>query len=560
MSNSNFTYLQDEFSILYNIGQSAEFNLHKDPVTALFKLRQFGEKLTELLFEEHYLEFPYENTFHNRLKTLQYENALPDRVKDLLFTLKNKGNKAVHDNAGSVDDAKSILFSTFKIAKWFYTTYSNSAEDISDLKFSMPDDVDTVQALSQLENDYKELERKFEELLAQREIKEQPVEEKKVILERSQKAASNIEMTEAETRELIDEQLSLAGWEVETNVLNHKKNKTLPEKGRNMAIAEWPTQGKWADYALFIGTELYGIVEAKKYAHDISTELTQAKVYSELAEEKNDTNLLGQWNRYHVPFLFATNGRPYLEQIKTKSGIWFLDIRNERNRSRPLRGWFSPDGLKELLEQDLEESNKKLVDSETEYLQNRNGLSLRDYQIEAIKAVENKIANNTEVRRALLAMAKGPSYYWLAYRWDNLVLSCAECNSSLAKGILFPINGPRATQPTDSTNNEIAQLVDPYFDDPETHLTFIKGFVHHNDAKGKETIEVLKLDDRGDILEERRRKYSHYLLAKEVAGENIETSKYDEEDILEARELLKRVQRKKEPFSGMIISNIKAGR
>lgn len=407
MSSSNFTYLKDEFSILFNIGQSAEFNLYKDPVTSLFKLRQFGEKLTELLFEEHYLEFPYENTFHNRLKTLQYENVLPDRVKDLLFTLKNKGNKAVHDNAGSVDDAKSILFSTFKIAKWFYTTYSDSTDDISDLKFSLPEDVDTVQVLTQLESDYKELEQKFEELLAQREIKEQPIEEKKEILQRSEKAASKIEMTEAETRELIDEQLRLAGWEVETNVLNYKKNKTLPKKGRNMAIAEWSTQGKWADYALFIGTQLHGIVEAKKYANDISTDLTQAKVYSELAEESHDAKLIGKWNRYNVPFLFATNGRPYLEQIKTKSGIWFLDVRNERNRSRPLRGWFSPEGLKELIEQDVEESNQKLVDAETEYLQNKNGLSLRDYQIDAIKAVENKIATETEDRRALLAMATG---------------------------------------------------------------------------------------------------------------------------------------------------------
>jgi len=44
MANSNFHYLEKEFTILFNIGQAAEFNLHSDPVTCLFKLRQFGEK------------------------------------------------------------------------------------------------------------------------------------------------------------------------------------------------------------------------------------------------------------------------------------------------------------------------------------------------------------------------------------------------------------------------------------------------------------------------------------------------------------------------------------
>jgi hypothetical protein len=30
---------------------------------------------------------------------------------------------------------------------------------------------------------------------------------------------------------------------------------------------------------------------------------------------------------FRVPFLFATNGRPYLKQVETQSGIWFRDAR-----------------------------------------------------------------------------------------------------------------------------------------------------------------------------------------------------------------------------------------
>lgn len=407
MKDSNFQFLENEFHILFNLGQAAEYNLHADPVTSLFKLRQFGEKITELLFEEHYLEFPYENTFHTRLKTLQYENIIPERVNDLLHTIKNKGNVAVHDSVGSKEDAKSLLFSAFKVGKWFYEAYSKENKDISDVKFHVHEFVDVNKALTSLEQEYKALEEKFSELLAEREIKVQAVDERKEILNRSNKAASKIEFSEAETRVMIDEQLAQAGWEANTEVLNYKKNKTLPEKGRMLAIAEWPCGNLWADYALFHGTELIGIVEAKKYANDISTDLTQSKSYSELVLEKLDAQFIGSWGKYKVPFLFATNGRPYLEQLKTKSGIWFLDVRNERNRSRALRGWISPDGLKALLKQDTVAANDKLQTSDLDYLESKNGLGLRKYQLKAIKAVEECIAKEPVNRKALLAMATG---------------------------------------------------------------------------------------------------------------------------------------------------------
>lgn len=38
------------------------------------------------------------------------------------------------------------------------------------------------------------------------------------------------QLTEAETRTIIDEKLRSAGWEANTTTLNHHKNGTLPEK------------------------------------------------------------------------------------------------------------------------------------------------------------------------------------------------------------------------------------------------------------------------------------------------------------------------------------------
>lgn len=407
MTQSNFSYLEFEFPILFNIGQAAEFNLYKDPVTCLWKLRQFGERISELLFELHHLDFPYDNSFHSRLKTLEYENVLPPQVKDLLHTIKHKGNLAVHDNKGSLEDAKGLLFSTFKIAKWFYQTYSEENDDLSTAKFHLPENKDARHALHVLEQEYADLQQKFEKLLQERSVAALPQEKKEAIQTRSQQAARKIEMSEAETRLLIDEQLRIAGWEVDTQELNFKKNKTLPQLGKNIAIAEWPCGSKWADYALFVGFDLYGIVEAKKYAADISTDLSQSKIYAELVETKNEAALLGEWQGYKVPFLFSTNGRPYLDQIKTKSGVWFLDVRNKHGRSKALQGWYSPEGLVKLLEKDLKASEEKLKTETVDFLESPTGLGLRKYQLNAIQELEKALLGDPNRTRALITMATG---------------------------------------------------------------------------------------------------------------------------------------------------------
>lgn len=407
MSPSNFLFLESEFPILFNIGQSAEYNLFQDAVTCIFKIRQFGERVTEYLFEEHHLDFPYDNSFHNRIKTLEFEKVIPPQVRDLLNSIKHKGNIAVHQNKGSQREAEELLFSMFKIARWFYQSYSVENQSLAEIKFKLPPKLDTRHALHELEKEYAALQASFNQLLEQRDKTTLPAEKQEEIRARSQQAASKIEMSEAETRTLIDEQLKQAGWEVDTNSINFKKNKTLPQRGKNIAIAEWPCGEKWADYALFVGFELYGIVEAKKYASDISTDLQQAKIYAERLSQQHEATLLGSWNGYRAPFLFSTNGRPYLEQIKTKSGVWFLDVRNPHSRSRALQGWYSPEGLIKLFEKDKAAAESKLQSESADFLESESGLGLRKYQVAAITAVERKLIESPEDRRSLITMATG---------------------------------------------------------------------------------------------------------------------------------------------------------
>ena len=506
--NSNFSFLETHFPILSNLSTASEYHLYTDPVISIFKLRQYGERITEILFNEHGLEFPEANTFHNRLKTLDFEHILPPRVRDLLFTIKNKGNIASHQNRGSVDDAKTVLFSAFKIGKWLMESYGSSI-GLDRVQYTLPPNLDARHALNLLENDYQELEQKFNKLLEEREIKELSREKAKAIKEKAEKAALKIDMSEAETRVLIDEQLRKAGWEADTLNLNFKLKGTLPERKRMMAIAEWKVGTKWADYALFIGKELYGIIEAKKYDQDISTDLRQSKIYATLAEEKNEVKLIGKWENYNVPFLFSTNGRPYLKQIETKSGIWFLDARKERNHSKSLQGFYSPKGLESLLDKDIEETISKLQRENHDFLTSKSGLGLRYYQVEAIQKVEEKILSNQRDNRALIAMATGTgktrTIIGLCYR----LISANRFNRILFlvdRTVLGEqaINSFTANKVKDlNTFAEIYQIddLDSVVPDSETRLHFatVQGMVQrlfYNDPKSEKESSEKKKDGK----------------------------------------------------------------
>src|SRR5690606_2887344 len=115
------------------------------------------------------------------------------------------------------------------------------------------------------------------------------------------------------------------------------------------------------DYVLFLGLEAVGIVEAKKKAKDVPSILQQAKRYSkDITLPEGVAPCGGPWGQNKVPFLFATNGRPYLKQLETKSGIWHVDVRRPQNLAKALTGWHSPEGLQQLLKQDIDLANDKL--------------------------------------------------------------------------------------------------------------------------------------------------------------------------------------------------------
>jgi len=401
---SSFNFLCESYPSLYNQARLAESLYYVDASSCISKARLFGEKLIKLIADLEVENLNGRNQVES-IQFLQNRNIFPDAIGSIFHTIRKSGNNASHNGESTKQEALFILKKLFILSRWFYETYENDYIEIKD--YELPQEQSKVETEKSNEK-LAELAEQIQDYQNKIKILNQSKQNINSRRAKSIESANRIDWSEQETRlELIDKQLRDAGWECDTVNINYKYHKTLPQKGKNIAIAEWPCGSKYADYALFIGLELYGLVEAKKYGLDISTDLRQSKVYAEKLSANDSFQILGEWENYKAPFLFSTNGRKYLEQIKTKSGIWFQDIRINTNNAYPLRGWLSPDGLKEIYKRDAVAANQKLEDSDYDYLSSPQGLSLRDYQIEAIKSVENKLIEQPQDRRALLVMATG---------------------------------------------------------------------------------------------------------------------------------------------------------
>lgn len=406
---SNFEFLQESFPVLADYGQKAERYLYSDSNSCLMKLGMIGETIVNLIFRFDRVPLPYDNAAVTRIDTLSREGLIDSEIRDILHALRKARNKAVHENYASVDDGKSLLEMAYSLCVWFYQVYGDYHYQPS--AFILPSkETASAPAVSAPQKKQEEDTEQQLRKLAEEAASAAPAVNRKERKKKASYASNQRPKSEAETRYLIDEQLRKAGWEADTNALRYSKG-TRPKKGHNTAIAEWPTDSTVGnhgrcDYVLFIGEKMVATVEAKAIDKDISSVIDyQCKDYSRLIRSEDDKYRIGQWGDYKVPFTFATNGRPYLEQYKTMSGIWFHDLRDPSHAPMALRGWMSPIGMAELLAKDIQSGNRKLGDLSFDLLQDKNGLNLREYQVEAIQAAENAIIGGAKT--ALLAMATG---------------------------------------------------------------------------------------------------------------------------------------------------------
>jgi type I restriction enzyme, R subunit len=449
LTSANFSFLVVHDRLLDHLGALAERYFADDPGTCILKLRQFGEVLAQRIAAQAGL---YTSTDENQvelLARLRDHGLLPREVADLFHGLRKAGNAAAHDIRGDHREALHQLRMAWQLGVWFHRTFKDKSfksgafvpppdpkaesaalaaelQRLRDELAAQQTAADAARAAAaaaaeerltaEQRADREAADRAAAEELANEAGREQarlaqeleklhavasaaPPAQTAAIVERAVVAADALELDEAATRRLIDGQLRQAGWDADSGEIRYPSG-ARPQKGKNLAIAEWPTKSGPADYVLFVGLMPVAVVEAKRKAKDVSASLEQSKRYSRgYSVTSEQVAAGGPWDKYRVPFLFATNGRPFLRQLETKSGIWFLDGRRAENLSRPLEGWHTPEGLSALLKQDIDEAHAQLKVEATQYL------GLRDYQLAAIRAVEAAIESGQ--RECLLAMATG---------------------------------------------------------------------------------------------------------------------------------------------------------
>lgn len=521
---SNFAFLKSHFPVLTNFGILAEKYCYSDSNSCIMKLGMIGETIVNLMLTYDKIKIPTDCNAVTKIKILSLQGLLTPDLSDILHALRKARNKAAHTNYENIKEGQTLLEMAYSLCEWFMQTYGDL--QYKHCKFVMPTEAD---AQSITDNDDKAAEQKMLE-----ETEKIAAAAKAVAADERRKralaAASQRQKSEAETRYMIDTQLRKVGWEADTENLRYGKG-IRPQKGKNLAIAEWPTlssagnKGR-ADYALFAGEKLVAVIEAKAEHKDIPSVIDyQCKEYAQNIRAEDEKYVITTWGKYKAPFVFATNGRPYLAQLETKSGIWFLDLRESANMPKALRGWISPDGMLKLLESDIEKADKALQTLPYDFLRDKDGLNLRQYQLNAIQATENAVINGQ--KNILLAMATGTGKTRTVLGMIYRFLKTGRFNR-----ILFLVDRTALGEQAEDVFNEvkledlktlndiydIKTLEDAVFEDEtKVHIATVQGMVKrllYNDEERQPSVTDYDLI----VIDEAHR---GYLLDKEMGEDEL---------------------------------------
>ena len=410
MTSANFEIIRFKWEALASLGGFAETYVHSDPSSSLVKLRAFGEKLVDYLYDHYGLTCPIQATQLEKLANDGFRSAVPEVVINKLHAVRKQGNKAAHGAQASRSTALWILKECWALASWLHVRYgSGKREDIVDfIEPSPPSDAEAAQNTKrrlqqQLDAQEAELNRVIAELeAARKEAKatKATAQELESALQQSQDVANALDFTEEETRNrLIDTELAEASWDI-----GHAGTSTS-EVGQEVEVQHQPTDSGlgYIDYVLWDSDgKPLAVIEAKKTSADARVGQQQAKLYADGIEKSHGQR----------PIIFFTNGYDIF--------IW---NDHEGEPVRRLHGFPSKDTLQFMITQ------RKTKAAASEIAPNPD-IAGRMYQLEAIKRVTEQFSRKK--RRSLIVLATGTGK-------TRIAVSLADClmRANWARRILF---------------------------------------------------------------------------------------------------------------------------
>jgi hypothetical protein len=151
-----------------------------------------------------------------------------------------------------------------------------------------------------------------------------------------------------------------------------------------------------------------------------------------------------------------------------------------------------------------------------------------------------------------------PGYYWLAYNWDNLLVSCSFCNRK--KNDLFPLANParRALHHGMPIEDEEPAILKPDGkEDVRLHITFYNEVPVGITDLGRETIKVLELDSLAHGL--RKKHFAAITEAVDLCRRKANSvDQVDIYNVANARRFLADAARPEAKYSAMVVAYLDA--
>jgi len=388
MTQSNFSFLTDEWAYMFENAQKAESYVCTEPTVAAFLCRKSLEEILQWLYDHDAdLELPNKEQFNlnDLIRERSFQHVWGREFGRDLLTIKNVGNDAAHKSTKiPIKEALACVKHLFRFASTVVRTYTNSAA----LKVYKPFDESLIpltgNTLSVKEIEQIKQEGAEKNIELQRRIAELSEKEEEIAAMKAQLAhftelslkngivLAPAVLSEAETRKLyIDIMLRQTGWKVDAPDTQEFVVTAIDEETRvktklKIDYVLWGNDGK-----------PLAVVEAKRTSVAVERGRSQAKNYADALQE-----IYGQ-----RPIVFYTNGYD--------TYLWD----DAQYAPRKVYGFLSQEELQRLMIRKTQ--RKKLSEQKV-----NQAIANRYYQERAIRRVTERFETENQ-RRALLVMATG---------------------------------------------------------------------------------------------------------------------------------------------------------
>ncbi|PZF90078.1 hypothetical protein C1I93_23220 [Micromonospora endophytica] len=456
---ANFGFLKDH-PLLVWYGAGAELLVYVDAQAAMFKIRAFGDELAKDLLRRTGL--PPRSDFFHRVEALHADGTLTREIHSAFHSLRDQGNKAVHDHLAEVRAALEMLRTCFELGLWFHRATTGDRTPIGFVPPTPPPQQvprSVADALSAQVDRYRaelaeakllltgarsvDQARADAEQAADRAVRDAAAGRDEAAtlvssLERAAHAeqerrdasrpgkvsaarreefiararrASREPLNEAQTRVEIDRQLGEAGWQVQN------ENQINLYAGHGVAVREVTLANGRADYLLYVDQKLVGVIEAKREGTAPRGVEAQLDRYRRgLTPEQK----LSAWRR-DAPLPFG--------YVATGTQTAFVNGLDPHPRTREIFAFHRPETVARWMREADDDPAAPTLRARLRRMPELDPSGLRPAQIDAIVGLERALAEDHP--RSLIQMATGAGKTFTAVTASHRLLKHARASRIL---------------------------------------------------------------------------------------------------------------------------------